>query len=184
MDWLASTLDPQSINLSVNQSEFFYSCPTVTRELKSTMKMASIVTQTMTHCFFLCIGWQSTKCIVIKSVFGLLNFLYYDSCGHCLLWIHLPWSSWFSDTPRRQVRHCASHPELRTDKWPSISHEPQSKSRRAVYSMCELYPSFSKSNNNSSSWLSSAIDCGKPFVSYVNHFVAHHPHFYPLWIEV
>lgn len=32
---------------------------------------------------------------------------------------------------------------------------------------------------NNSIWLSSAIDCEKWFVSSVNHFVAHHPHFTP-----
>lgn len=30
---------------------------------------------------------------------------------------------------------------------------------------------------NNSSWSSSAVDCEKRFVSSVNHFVAHHPHF-------
>lgn len=113
----------------------FYSCPTVTRELKSTMKIASIVTQTMTHCFFLCIGWQSTKCIVIKSVFGLLNFLYYDSCGHCLLWIHLPWSSWFSDTPRRHwgTAQCTQSSELTNGQ---ASHMNLSQSQGGLSTVC------------------------------------------------
>lgn len=36
---------------------------------------------------------------------------------------------------------------------------------------------------NNNSWLSSAIDCEKRFVSSVNHFVAHHPHFTPAEYE-
>ncbi len=37
---------------------------------------------------------------------------------------------------------------------------------------------------NNSSRYSQAIDCEKRFVLSVNHFMAHHPHFHPLWIEV